>query len=158
MALDEREVVQQAMEALSVRTVILDYPDSGKEVTYEDGELVGDTTAVVYAFCIPQDNGSWKCTRYRVVEVKPAFEAQSPQQAVKWCLERFSVDEVFVVGKDWVAWYENGEWTTTLVEDKLATAAELDIPFAVCTQIESGGWFGFPPGGEPDDEEMVILG
>lgn len=126
MPLDEREVVRRAMQALSMRTVIIHRSDSERETAYEDGELVEFTTEDAYALCAPNDDGSWECTRYTMrVELEPMFEATSSREAVERCVKEFSIDRVLVLGKDSWGWYENGEWLETFPENVIATAEEL---------------------------------
>ena len=159
MLLDEREVVQRAMQALGVKTVFIYHPDSDREVAYEDGEPVEITTEGEYASCTPNDDGSWDCTRYTMkVELEPAFEAKSSQEAVEQCVKEFGVDRVLVIGKDSWRWYENGEWMETSLGNVIAAAQESEVPFATCQQHESEQWLVFLPGGEPDEEgETVTL-
>lgn len=157
MPLGEREVVQQAMEALGVRTVFIYRPDSDREIAYEDGEPVEITTGDVYALCTPNDDGSWDCTRYILkVELEPGLEAKTSQEAVERCVEQFGIERVLVIDKDSWAWYDKGEWVNTSVEDVVAIVQKLEVPFATCQRDESGRWLGFPPGGEPDEEKETV--
>lgn len=157
MPLDESQIVQQAMEALSVRTVIIYCPDNAQETIYEEGKLVDIATAEVYALCTPNEDGSWECTRYVVnMDLEPGFEAKSLEEAVERCLEEFHVDMVLVTNRGSWPLYVRGQWLEVSLEDAIALVQELDAPFATCQCDENGRWLAFPPGGKPDEEQETV--